>query len=98
MLKYASRITSHRSAGIVTPARRTAAANSSSCSGVIGSSPVEILGAQVDRHAVRGAVGGAVPGVAVARQIGRVGDALLRDQPFERGQPVLVIGVAGVGV
>ena len=58
----------------------------------------EILRPQFDRLAVRRAVGGVVPGVAVARERRRVGDALLGDQAFERGEPVPVIGVAGVGI
>ena len=47
---------------------------------------------------MRRAVGGVVPGVAIAREDGRIGDALLGDQAFERGEPVPVIGVAAVGV
>src|SRR5947209_3712515 len=58
----------------------------------------EIVGAQLDRRAVRGAVGSAVPGVAVAREAGGVGDALLGDKALQRGEPVPVIGVAGVGI
>ena len=48
--------------------------------------------------AVRRRVGGAFPGVAVTGQGRRVGDAFLGDEAFERGEPVLVIGVAGIGV
>src|SRR5260221_2447308 len=62
------------------------------------SSPVKIFGAQFYRGAVRGAVGGPVPGIVIMFEACRVGDALLGDQPFERGEPVLVIGVAGIGV
>src|SRR5450756_2759869 len=45
-----------------------------------------------------GAVGGMVPGIAVAVQGRGAGDAFLGDQPFQRRQPVSVIGLAAVGI
>ena len=58
----------------------------------------KILRPQLDRRAMRRAVGGVVPGVAVAVQGIRGRDALGRDQPLQRRQPVPVIGLAGVGI
>ena len=58
----------------------------------------EILGPQLDRLAVRRAVGGMIPGLVVARLLLGAGDAFLRDQPLQRLQPVPVIGLAGVGI
>src|SRR5215472_10868771 len=58
----------------------------------------KILRAQFDRRAVRRAVGGAVPGVAIARQHRFAGDALLREDALERGEPMAVVGVAEVGI
>src|SRR6266700_8070028 len=59
---------------------------------------LEIFRAQLDRRAVRGAVGGVLPGAAITREAGGVGDALFGDQAFERGEPVPVIGLAGIGI
>src|SRR5579864_3760617 len=61
-------------------------------------SRLEILGLEHDRLAVRGGVGGALPGIAIAGLQGPVGDAFLGDQAFERIEPVVVIGVARIGV
>src|SRR5258708_20301331 len=58
----------------------------------------KILGLQFDRRTVRRAVGGVVPGVAVAMQGIGGGDALFGNQAFQRHQPVPVIGLAGVGI
>ena len=58
----------------------------------------EILWAQHDRRSVRGAVGGMVPGIAVAVQGFGRGHAFRRDKLFERRQPMPVIGLAAVGV
>ena len=68
--------------------------------GVAGLRPLirEVFRLELDRHAVRRAVGGMVPGVAVARERGRVGHALLGDDALERVEPVPVIGLAGVGI
>src|SRR5919197_627196 len=58
----------------------------------------KILRRQLDRRAVRRAVGGAVPGLVVARELARASDALRRDEPFERVEPVMIVGLAGVGI
>ena len=58
----------------------------------------EILGLELDRRAVRRAIGGVRPRALITRQRARVGDALLGDDPFERGEPVAVIGLAGIGI
>src|SRR5947209_6177243 len=59
---------------------------------------LKILLPQFDRTAVRGAVGGAVPGVAGAREHRGAREALVRDEALERGEPVPVVGVAEVGI
>src|SRR5512142_904223 len=58
----------------------------------------KILAPELDRLAVRRAVGRVVPGVVVARE--RVGrrHALGGDQPFQGGEPMVVVGLAGVGI
>ena len=58
----------------------------------------EIGCCEFDRHAVRRAVGGVVPGLAVAMQRLCGGDALGGNQMFQRRQPVAVIGLAGVRI
>src|SRR6516164_7517629 len=58
----------------------------------------KILLPQFDRTAVRGAIGGVVPRVAVAFQHRAAGDALRGQNPLERDEPVPIIGVAEVGV
>src|SRR5215216_8108575 len=58
----------------------------------------EILRLELDRRAVRSAVGRMIPSVVVAPQGRRVGDALLGDDAFERVEPVMVISLAGVGI
>jgi hypothetical protein len=58
----------------------------------------EILWRQLDWGAVRCAVGGALPGVAVARKLRLVAQALVGDQTLQRGEPMSVIGFPGVGV
>src|SRR4051812_12525250 len=52
----------------------------------------EILRRQLDRRAMRRAVGGVIPGVAVAVQDISRRDALGGNQAFECGQPMPVIG------
>ena len=52
---------------------------------------------QHDRRAVRRAVGGVVPGIAIAMQRVRAGDAFFGDEALQRLEPVPVIGFAGVG-
>src|SRR5215469_16742409 len=58
----------------------------------------EVIGEKLDRLAVRGAVGGAVPGIVVARKRLAAGDAGLGDQPLERGEPMMIVGLASVGI
>src|SRR5262249_52621587 len=58
----------------------------------------KVVRPQLDRRSVRGAVGGAVPGVMVARELAGVADALRRDETFERVEPVVIVGLAGVGI
>src|SRR4029078_4497557 len=58
----------------------------------------EIFRFQFDRRAVRRAVGGVVPGVEIFPQGARVGDALLGDDALQRGKPMPVIGLAGIGI
>src|ERR1700722_18169109 len=58
----------------------------------------EVIRSKLDRLAVRGAVGGPIPRVVIARERIARGDALLGDQPFERREPVVIVGLAGVGI
>jgi Zn-dependent alcohol dehydrogenase len=39
-----------------------------------------------------------IPGVVVTRKRLGGGDAAAGDQPFERGEPVVIVGLAGVGI
>src|ERR1700675_88025 len=47
---------------------------------------------------MRRSLAGALPGVARARQHVPVGEAFGGDDALERGEPVMVIGFAGVGI
>ena len=58
----------------------------------------EILWPQLDRLAVRRAVGGVVPGIVIARERVAIGDVFLGDEMFERVEPVPVVGFAGIGI
>src|SRR3954464_15454481 len=58
----------------------------------------KIFRLQLDRGAVRRAVGGVIPGVVVFPQRARVGDALFGDNALQRRQPVPIISFAGVGI
>src|SRR4249920_3423109 len=58
----------------------------------------KVLRRQLDRLAVRRAVGGPVPGVAVAVQEFGRRDALGGDEALQRRQPMLIVGLAGVGI
>src|SRR4029077_6299799 len=58
----------------------------------------KFLRPQFDWRAMRRAVGGMVPGIAVAMLGFEAGYALRRDQPLKRGEPMPVIGFAGVGI
>src|ERR1700730_2456476 len=53
---------------------------------------------QLYRRAVRRAFAGALPGVARARELPRVGDAFFGDDEWQRGQPMVIIGLAVGGV
>src|SRR5262249_35659020 len=59
---------------------------------------LKIFRPELDRRAVRGAVGGVVPGPVVAVERLAADHALLGDEPLERRKPVAVIGRAGVGI
>src|SRR4051812_4701742 len=58
----------------------------------------EIVRSEVDRRSVRRATGGVVPCVAVAREGRLIGHAPFDDEALERREPVVVVGLAGVGV
>src|ERR1700730_14503264 len=58
----------------------------------------KILRLQFDRRAVRRAVGGVIPGIAIAIECFVCYDALGRDQLLQRRQPMPVIGLPGVGI
>src|ERR1700733_3803770 len=58
----------------------------------------KIFWLQFDRRAMRRAIRGVVPGIAIAVQGFGSGDPLRRDQFFERREPVPVVGFAGVGI
>src|SRR5260370_23542458 len=62
------------------------------------SSRPKILPLQFDRRTMRRAVGGVVPGVAIAIEGLGGRDAFRRDQSFQCRQPMPVIGLAGVGI
>ena len=59
---------------------------------------IKIVRPQLNRLAVRGAVAGVVPGIAIAMQSVLRRHAFFRHQFFQRGQPVRIIGLAGVGI
>src|SRR5580698_7676597 len=59
---------------------------------------VKIAWLKLDRCAVRGAFAGVLPGVARALQLPRVGDALFGDDTLQRGEPMMIISLAGIGI
>src|SRR5258708_11964326 len=59
---------------------------------------LKILWLQFDRHAVRCAICGVIPGVARTKQGIRCRDAFFSDQLLQRRKPVPVIGRPGVGI
>src|SRR4051812_36009399 len=66
--------------------------------GEVKRSAAEIFRTQFDRLAVWRAVGGMIPGIAIAVQgVGRR-DTFGCDQLLQTGEPVPVIGFAGVGI
>src|SRR5438876_5706920 len=58
----------------------------------------KILWLQFDWRTVRGAIGGVVPGIAIAVQGIGCRDAFGGDQSLQRRQPVAVIGLASIGI
>src|SRR5215468_1338294 len=58
----------------------------------------KILRLELDRRAVRRALGGVVPGVAIACERRAVSHTLRCHQPLERVEPMPVISLAGVRV
>src|SRR5260370_10824257 len=58
----------------------------------------KILRLQFDRRTMRRAVGGVVPGIAIAMQGIGGRDAFRSDELFQRRKPMPVIGLAGVGI
>src|SRR3954449_3484683 len=61
-------------------------------------SVVEILRLELDRLAVRRAVGRMIPGMLVARKRCAIGHALLGDEALQRIEPVPIIRLARVGI
>src|SRR4051794_6011249 len=59
---------------------------------------VEILRLELDRPAVRRAVGRMIPSMLVARKRCRIGHALLSDEALQRIEPVTIISLARVGI
>src|SRR5579863_4298703 len=66
--------------------------------GAAARSITEVARLQHDRRAVRGAGVGPPPRFAVARQRARIGEALGGDEPLESGQPVMIVGLAGIRI
>src|ERR1700730_14889510 len=58
----------------------------------------KILCLQFDWRTMRRAIGGVIPGIAIAVKGFGGGDTLGSDQSFQRREPVAVIGFAGVGI
>ena len=65
--------------------------------GRLASPRLKILPPEFDRHSVRRPIGSMVPRAGIAGQDVRRGHSLLRDDTLERGEPVAVVAVAGVG-
>src|SRR5438105_2170668 len=63
-----------------------------------GSSLPKITRRQFDRSAVRGAVGGIIPGIAIAVQRFGRSYAFRGNEVLQRCEPMPVIGLAGVGI
>src|SRR5580704_5221636 len=59
---------------------------------------VEIAWLKFDRSAMGRARAGMLPRVPRALELLHVGDALFRDDPLERIQPMVIIGLAGVRI
>src|SRR5215813_1892508 len=78
------------------PTTRAPIAARRACDGSPLARSPKILRLELDRRAVRRALGGVVPGVAIACERRAVGHALRRHQPLERVEPMPVISLAGV--
>src|SRR4051794_35726049 len=61
-------------------------------------SVVEILRLELDRLAVRRAVGRMIPGVLVARKRWGIRHAFLGDEALQRVEPVAIVSLARVGI
>src|SRR5580704_4920676 len=59
---------------------------------------VKIAWLKLDRRAVRRALAGMLPGMAGARELARVGDAFFGDDALQCSEPMMIIGLAGVGI
>src|SRR5512136_2317918 len=59
---------------------------------------LEIFRPQFDGGAVRRAVGGVIPGIAIAGKRRPIGNALFRDQALEGVEPVPIVGSAKIGI
>src|ERR1043165_3239492 len=59
---------------------------------------VEILRLELERLAMRRAIGRMIPGVLVARKRRSIGHALFGHEPLQRIEPVAVIRLACVGI
>src|SRR5205823_27176 len=75
-----------------------AARQAASGNGDLPTNSLKILGAELDRRAVRCAVGRVIPGVAIARECVRAGDPLGGHELLERGEPVTIIRCAQIGI
>src|SRR5208282_2463027 len=58
----------------------------------------EVARPQLDWRAVRGSRARAAPSLSGVGQHARVGKAFCGNDAFERGEPMVVIGLAGVGI
>src|SRR6202166_3004837 len=59
---------------------------------------VKVARLELDRRAMRRSFASVLPGVARALKLPCVGDAFFRDNAFQRGEPMVIIGLAGVGI
>src|SRR3954453_7629203 len=63
-----------------------------------GALSAEVFRLQFDRLAMRRTIRGMIPGVAIAVQHVARRNTFCGDQPLQIGEPVPVIGLAGVGI
>ena len=59
---------------------------------------LEVGVAELDRRSVRGALGGAAPGVAKADEGRAIGQAFVGHDAFDGVQPMMIVARAGVGI